>query len=556
MLRRNTVIVIILGIALLAAIAIAVILGRHNSSPSSSSSSSSVGDRVIIVGAGIAGARAALSLARAGVPFVILEAHSSTGGRLRKADLATTPSNTSSSNSTSSVTVELGANWVHSYGAGHPIESYIDSTSLQLNGVPTGFTSLHMFSTSSSPSFDYPNATRIPPDAVRSSFSAFESALQSAVDYDASDIVLKTALATRSDWDVTALTPGQCGAQYFGVDYNYGSDTSQIGTHAVDTDVTPGGDPASERFILDERGYQVVVTQLLSDADVQPGVNLFTAAKVDVIDYDTDGNGMVSVTLANGTTVEGGAVIVTVSVGVLQASVTARSDGTQVEQKQSGNAIRFVPRLSERKTAALDKLAMGQYTKVFISFKRAVMNSSHPLISMPIRQNTPECDSASAVTVQNMNRPPFLPGSNVVLVTFTGTFSQLLDAAAASTDSGVDPYIRTALAAVNAVTGDGGAQQATEEDVVASVRGRWNEDDLTRGAYSFRRPRFTDDDWKALVKGEGPNGDGSLFLAGEATGARDDFGSVKTAWSAGVDAAKRAEKAIGQRRRRRRRRRR
>ena len=57
-------------------------------------------DRVVVVGAGIAGLAAASSLRRAGVETVILEARSRIGGRLHTVDLAGTP-------------VDLGGSWIH-----------------------------------------------------------------------------------------------------------------------------------------------------------------------------------------------------------------------------------------------------------------------------------------------------------------------------------------------------------------------------------------------------------------------------------------------------------
>ena len=60
-------------------------------------------DRVVVVGAGIAGLTAASRLRKAGVPCVVLEARDRVGGRLHTVDLAGVP-------------VDLGGSWIH-----HPI---------------------------------------------------------------------------------------------------------------------------------------------------------------------------------------------------------------------------------------------------------------------------------------------------------------------------------------------------------------------------------------------------------------------------------------------------
>ena len=60
-------------------------------------------ERVLVVGAGIAGLTVANAMAHAGVDCVVLEARSRVGGRLHTADLGGSP-------------VDLGGSWMH-----HPI---------------------------------------------------------------------------------------------------------------------------------------------------------------------------------------------------------------------------------------------------------------------------------------------------------------------------------------------------------------------------------------------------------------------------------------------------
>lgn len=67
-------------------------------------------DRVVVVGAGIAGLAAASRLRRAGIACVVLEARDRIGGRLHTVDLAGVP-------------VDLGGSWIH-HPIGNPLSSF------------------------------------------------------------------------------------------------------------------------------------------------------------------------------------------------------------------------------------------------------------------------------------------------------------------------------------------------------------------------------------------------------------------------------------------------
>ena len=74
-------------------------------------------ERVVVVGAGIAGLTAANALAHGGVECVVLEARDRIGGRLHTVDLAGSP-------------LDLGGSWIHMPG-GNPMRAFAD-----LVGVP------------------------------------------------------------------------------------------------------------------------------------------------------------------------------------------------------------------------------------------------------------------------------------------------------------------------------------------------------------------------------------------------------------------------------------
>src|SRR5262249_26802949 len=67
-------------------------------------------ERVVVVGAGIAGLTVANALAHGGVECVVLEARGRIGGRLHTVDLAGSP-------------VDLGGSWIHT-PVGNPMRAF------------------------------------------------------------------------------------------------------------------------------------------------------------------------------------------------------------------------------------------------------------------------------------------------------------------------------------------------------------------------------------------------------------------------------------------------
>src|SRR5215469_10782803 len=74
-------------------------------------------ERVVVVGAGIAGLTVANALAHAGVECVVLEARDRVGGRLHTVDLAGTP-------------VDLGGSWIH-HPVGNPLREFADDAGVR-----------------------------------------------------------------------------------------------------------------------------------------------------------------------------------------------------------------------------------------------------------------------------------------------------------------------------------------------------------------------------------------------------------------------------------------
>ncbi len=101
-------------------------LSRNNEMAKYGAVSEIVGpvDRVVVVGAGIAGLAAASRLRRAGIACVVLEARDRIGGRLHTVDLSGVP-------------VDLGGSWIH-HPIGNPISTLCDEYAITRDpGDPT-----------------------------------------------------------------------------------------------------------------------------------------------------------------------------------------------------------------------------------------------------------------------------------------------------------------------------------------------------------------------------------------------------------------------------------
>ena len=77
-------------------------------------------ERVVVVGAGIAGLAAASRLRRAGIECLVLEARDRIGGRLHTIDLAGVP-------------VDLGGSWIH-HPIGNPVSTLCDELGEPMHG--------------------------------------------------------------------------------------------------------------------------------------------------------------------------------------------------------------------------------------------------------------------------------------------------------------------------------------------------------------------------------------------------------------------------------------
>jgi polyamine oxidase len=282
-------------------------------------------ERVIVVGAGIAGLTCARALVQASVDCVVLEARDRIGGRAHTAELAGAP-------------VDLGASWIH-HPAGNPLRRFAEEAALAcVPGDPLPGMG----------GFDCVERRRLSAAEVEANLALLNEEFQPLLDRmradrdgDASAAEVMDALV-----DAKGLTGGEArrARQNLRAEIEaeasdraerqslrwYGAATEYSGNYFGD---------------LPEGGYARIVAALADGVDVRLG------AAVDDVVVRNHG---VAVEGRTGHE-EGSHVVVTVPLGVLKAGV-----------------LRFDPGLPEERIGAIERLGFGRYEKVVLRFDEPV----------------------------------------------------------------------------------------------------------------------------------------------------------------------------------------
>lgn len=284
-------------------------------------------ERVIVVGAGVAGLAVANALGHAGVGCLVLEARDRVGGRLHTVDLG-------------GAAVDLGGSWIH-HPVGNPMRSLADvvgvgrhdgdplptmggfdlserrrltrdevraGLDLMLEAFPAALDGLRVDCaprrTAADAVADFLGRAGLPPDQERRA----RQALRSSIEADAADL-----------WDRQSL-------RWLGHEHEYGGEML--------------GD-------LPDGGYGSIVDALAQRVDLRLGT------EVEEISLSEAGDG-VAVRDRSGRVEIGTHVVTTVPLGVLK-------DGRPA----------FTPALPPGHRAAIDRLGFGRYEKVVLRFDRA-----------------------------------------------------------------------------------------------------------------------------------------------------------------------------------------
>ena len=298
-------------------------------------------DRVVVIGAGIAGLAAASRLRRAGIACVVLEARDRIGGRLHTVDLAGVP-------------VDLGGSWIH-HPIGNPLSSFCDEHGIARDpGDPLPTLA----------AYDRPEHRRLDRAEIDTWLDVVIDAFEEAVD------TLRDQLGS----DATALDAIETfirRARFLGADARRARQglLAEIEADAADT-----ADNQSLRWFgyeeefegdlfgdLPRDGYRSVVEVLAA------GLDITFNAEVVSVQVDADG---IRVTCADGSVETGTHVVVTVPLGVLKRG-----------------SPRFDPPLPTPMQVAVDALGFGRYEKIALRFETAFWREdgiSHLMVFPPM----------------------------------------------------------------------------------------------------------------------------------------------------------------------------
>ncbi|KZT43340.1 amine oxidase [Sistotremastrum suecicum HHB10207 ss-3] len=430
---------------------------------------------VIIIGAGVTGIIAARTLAQRGVSdFLIVEGREEIGGRLQDIQFGT-----------NSVTLELGANWIHGTqegeGPANPIWLLAQNCQLDTRNVEYDL-STHTFEF-----FQYPH---IYADVHAATYDY--SGLRMARNQE--DMSARTGLSL-SKW--RPHTPQERAVEYLLFDQEYSQTPDESSWFAsawgsnYTYDATQGGFGGGIAMSVDQRGFK---TFLSTEAEtfLRPDQILYNSV-VKQIEYTNLG---VEVQLNSGEALFADHVLVTVSLGVLQ-----------------NDEVTFVPELPSWKEDAIHAMTMGIYTKIFFQFSRkfwfdtaAALYADHERGRYPVWQS--------------LDHIEFLPNSGILMVTVTNDFSERIE-------SMTDEEVREEVLSIMRI-------MFPEADIPAPLAfffPRWSQDPLFRGSYSNWPVSFSTERQNAL---RAPV-DRKVWFAGEAT-SRKYFGYLHGAYFEGQKA--------------------
>ena len=302
-------------------------------------------DRVVVVGAGIAGLAAASRLRGAGIDCVVLEARDRIGGRLHTVELAGTP-------------VDLGGSWIH-HPIGNPLTAFCDGHGV-VRDAGNPIPSLSAFDRVDRQRLDRAETTTYSVseseafwDSVRllSERLGPDATVRDAIEAHVAERGLDGAVARRVRQELLAEVEA---------DAPDTADKHSLGWLATDEDF--GGDLFGD---LPRGGYRSVVSA------VAEGLDIRCNTEVDAVEVGADG---VRVAGADGSVEAGSHVIVTVPLGVLKRG-----------------RPRFEPPLPTPVQGAIEALGFGRYEKIALRFESAFWRDdgvSH-LIVFPAGEQEP-----------------------------------------------------------------------------------------------------------------------------------------------------------------------
>ncbi len=393
-------------------------------------------ERVVVVGAGIAGLAAANALANAGVPVVVLEGRDRIGGRLHTADVGGSP-------------IDLGGSWIHS-PLGNPLTAWAEQL-----GVERRLADL------------YDGNTGVALGAGRLADERFRPLLELAFEHFgevleglAADLPPDAPVVTAIDRFVAAQRASGLDPADAPLLRTLVLDAVESGASGPADDISLAGYPTNGLFYEGSDfgdfplgGYRRLYEPLARGLDVRLGRVVTTVTLRD---------GAVAVAVADGEVFEATHALVTVPLGVLKAE-----------------AIRFDPPLPDDRRAAINRLGFGQLEKVALRFEHPFWTEA----GAPHITALPADGTQVPVIIMGLDRIVDEPA--VIAFAFGSRVGILADVPA-------EVAVARVLAVMAAAVG-GQVPRPT-----AWARTSWGADPFSRGAYAYLRPGSSHDDLDEL----------------------------------------------------------
>jgi polyamine oxidase len=279
-------------------------------------------ERVVVVGAGIAGLTVANALAHAGVECVVLEARDRIGGRLHTIDLAGTP-------------VDMGGTWIH-HPVGNPLSVFAEQVGVACrNGDPLPGLG----------GYDCDEGRRLSTDEVAASLTMQFEAFPEALDRLRLELGPDASVAEAIDLFVSGagLAPDRARRERQALRAMIEADAADLSErHSLQwlwNEIEYEGDLFGD---LPVGGYRTLVDAMATGLDVRFGV--------DVVEVALSASGA-RVRGSDGAAEDASHVVVTVPLGALKRG-----------------APRFTPGLPPDRVTAIEQLGFGRYEKVALTF--------------------------------------------------------------------------------------------------------------------------------------------------------------------------------------------
>jgi monoamine oxidase len=381
-------------------------------------------ERVVVVGAGIAGLTVANALAQAGVACVVVEARDRVGGRLHTIDLAGTP-------------VDLGGSWIH-HPVGNPMRAFADQVGVACrDGDPLPEMA----------AFDSGENRRLSAGEVRAELSTLYEAFPAAIDRLRHELGPEASAAAGIDAFVAGADLPLAAA---------GRRARQGLRALIEGESADLAERQSLRWMWNELeyeggffgdlpsgGYRSLVEAMADGVDVR--------LRFDVAEIAVETGG-VKVRSAAGPAEDGSHVVVTVPLGVLK-----------------DRRPQFSPALPPDRLDAIDRLGFGRLEKVVLSFDRAFWRDA----GLPHLMLFPRDPDESTMWAIGLNA--FDAGPTLVFFIFHGMTGRVLD----MTPDGAAAWVCGLLTE---------AIGATCPEPTAVAVTSWATDPFSLGAYSHIPP--------------------------------------------------------------------